>query len=198
MSTREQILDTAIQLFNQQGTAAVSTNHIAAATGISPGNLYYYFRNKEDILRAIFDRLEGDWAALFRLPVDHTPQPEDALEIIRGYFQLTYKYRFYYRELPALLRTDEALAARYQAVRAQGLVNFGVLLAGFAGTGPGARLIDAQTTSQLADLTWLIGDFWLAYCEAGGQEIASEQLQRGVDLMALVLAPYIHFSVKGN
>lgn len=198
MSTREHILDTAINLFNQQGTAAVSTNHIAAAAGISPGNLYYHFSNKADILRAVFDRLEAGWGELFRLPVDHSPQPEDALEMIRRYFQLTYQYRFYYRELPALLRADELLAARYPAVREQGLVNFGALLSGFTGSAPGDWPADAHITSQLADLTWLIGDFWLAYCEAGGQQITPEQLQRGVDLMALVLAPYIQFSAKGT
>ncbi len=42
-STKQAILTTAIDLFNDKGTAAVSTNHIAEAMGISPGNLYYHF-----------------------------------------------------------------------------------------------------------------------------------------------------------
>lgn len=37
MKTRDKITNTAIQLFNEQGTKAVSTNHIATAIGISPG-----------------------------------------------------------------------------------------------------------------------------------------------------------------
>ena len=57
MSNRERIVDTALQLFNERGSATVSTNHIAAAARISPGNLYYHFRNKEEIVRALFERL---------------------------------------------------------------------------------------------------------------------------------------------
>ena len=50
VSTKEAIVITAIELFNEKGTAAVSTNRIAEAMGISPGNLYYHFRNKEEII----------------------------------------------------------------------------------------------------------------------------------------------------
>ena len=56
MNTHDRILDTALRLFNQSGTAAVSTNHIAAALGMSPGNLYYHFRNKEAIIRDLFEQ----------------------------------------------------------------------------------------------------------------------------------------------
>jgi len=57
---RDKIIHTSIQFFNEQGTKAVSTNHIASAIGISPGNLYYHFRNMEDIIRAIFEQMDAD------------------------------------------------------------------------------------------------------------------------------------------
>ena len=55
-ATHEAILTAAIDLFNKSGTAAISTNHIAAAAGISPGNLYYHFKNKEDLFLAMLQR----------------------------------------------------------------------------------------------------------------------------------------------
>src|SRR5215210_4307966 len=54
-STKERVLGAALRLFNEKGTAAVSTNHIAEAAGISPGNLYYHYRNKEEIIAGLWE-----------------------------------------------------------------------------------------------------------------------------------------------
>ena len=51
---KDEILETSIKLFNEKGCINTSTRHIADELGISVGNLYYYFTNKEDILIEIF------------------------------------------------------------------------------------------------------------------------------------------------
>src|ERR671912_242271 len=102
MSTRERIIDTASELFNAEGTATVSTNHIAKAAGISPGNLYYHFRNKEEIIRAIYARLRPIWETASALPANRPPTVADLRRILANHARVVWAYRFYYRELPAL------------------------------------------------------------------------------------------------
>ena len=60
MKTRDKIIQASIVLFNEQGERNVTTNHIAAHLNISPGNLYYHFRNKEDIILSIYEEYAGN------------------------------------------------------------------------------------------------------------------------------------------
>jgi hypothetical protein len=47
------------------------------------------------------------------------------------------------------------------------------------------------TLGELADLCWLISEFWLPTVEMSGNEVNQAQIQRGLDLMTRVLKPYI-------
>ena len=71
MSNRERILETALELMNEAGAQAVGTSRIAQALGVSPGNLYYHFKNREDIVRALFAGLDAEFRAI--LVDDVTP-----------------------------------------------------------------------------------------------------------------------------
>ncbi len=68
--TKQRIVDTAERLFNEAGTGAVSTNHIAASMRISPGNLYYHFGNKDEIVIAALERLASAIDAAWSAPSD--------------------------------------------------------------------------------------------------------------------------------
>ena len=84
---RDRILDSSIDLFNQSGVVAVTTNHIADHLNISPGNLYFHFRNKEEIIRELFERMCKDvysvWAPNNKLGTYASPLEliEKSLEV---------------------------------------------------------------------------------------------------------------------
>ena len=67
-STRERILDVALDLFTDQGFDGTSMREIAERLGISKPAIYYHFASKEEILMALHMRLhEFGKAALARL-----------------------------------------------------------------------------------------------------------------------------------
>jgi AcrR family transcriptional regulator len=191
MKTRERILETARSLFNESGTAAISTNHIADALGISPGNLYYHFRNKEEIIRAIFEQQFAQWDRLYNLPDDRAPALADLERLVRATFELSWDYRFIYRELIALLRRDPLLQGRWVAVRERGFSGFRELVDQFVAGGVLRAPADPAETTRLAELCWLISEFWLASVEVSGALVDAAQMERGIALMLQTLAPFI-------
>ena len=58
-STREAILDVALELFNTQGYDKTSLREIAERLGVTKAALYYHFARKEDILLELHLRLHG-------------------------------------------------------------------------------------------------------------------------------------------
>jgi AcrR family transcriptional regulator len=189
MPNRGRILDTALALFNEAGTAPISTNHIAAAASISPGNLYYHFRNKEQIVQALFERLFDTYERVCVLPQGRAPTLADLRHLVRVNFDLLWEYRFAYRELAALLRRDAVLRERWLEVRRRGYMGFRELVAAFVTAGVVAAPADVAAIDRLADLCWLISAFWLPGLEVSGQPVDAPQLEHGVALMLQVINP---------
>jgi len=54
--SRQQILDAALKLFSHRGYGATSVRDVAEEAGLSKGNVYHHFPDKESIFRALLDR----------------------------------------------------------------------------------------------------------------------------------------------
>lgn len=189
MGNRERILETALSLFNDQGTGAVSTNHIAEAASISPGNLYYHFRNKEEIIRALFERLFAAWDEVFQLPTDRAPSLADMDAMIAANYQLIWAYRFAYREQAALLRNDPELRERYLAVRQRGYEGFAALIDAFVNSGVLSPPADPQELKVLTELCWIVSEQWPVNLELSGRPFNADGIMEGAALMRWILHP---------
>lgn len=189
--TKERIAQTAIRLFNERGTATVSTNHIAEAAGISPGNLYYHFRNKEEIIRAIFERMISSWEQVSASPQDRASPLTDLSGILGETFTVLWQYRFFYREFVALMRRDPELGRRYRDLRERGLANTEILLKNLVEGGVLREPEDPAAVPKLATILWLITEFWLPFTEMGEETVGPERLQESADLLMQVLRPYM-------
>src|SRR2546430_10753050 len=54
--SRSQIMEAALKLFSHRGYGATSVRDIAEAAGVSKGNVYHHFPDKETLFRALLDQ----------------------------------------------------------------------------------------------------------------------------------------------
>jgi len=60
---RERLVEAGRQLIHSKGFGRTTLSDIAEASGVPLGNVYYYFRTKEDLLAAVADAREDDFRA---------------------------------------------------------------------------------------------------------------------------------------
>ena len=97
--TRERILQAALSLMNRVGEPHVTTADIADEMNISPGNLYYHFRNKDDIIGELYGALEAKISPLLAAPAGRPTGVEDLWLMLHLLFEQMWEYRFFYRDL---------------------------------------------------------------------------------------------------
>lgn len=188
LDTRRRILETAIRLFNERGTRAVTTNHIAAALGMSPGNLYYHFRSREDIIRAILDLMdEAGFAEAQRIAREATPGSLEGLEQnLQVIQEVNWRFRFFKRELPTLIMNDPALKKRFRKSHDAilSMITDSIRRAVEAGL---LKKMDRTETNLLAHELWLVVLFWLNYLEISGMKVTRKTIAMGSDVLRDIL-----------
>jgi AcrR family transcriptional regulator len=114
--TRQRILETALSLFNAAGEPHVTTADIADEMNISPGNLYYHFRNKDEIIGELFARFDDTLRPLLAGPSRGAANVEDLWLFVHVLFERMWEFRFFFRDLDEITSRDATLAARFAAL----------------------------------------------------------------------------------
>ena len=176
-------------LFNAQGEQNVTTNHIADELEISPGNLYYHFRNKDDIIEQLFGDYEQRIDAALAAPEGRLPGLEDVWLQLHLVFECIWDYRFLYRDLSDILSRNRRLRIRFARIpkraddRAhlvmRGLTQAGVMRAS-------AAELDAAATNIL-----VIATFWLNYASVRGEKDEQAAIRDGIVQVMMLLAPFL-------
>lgn len=92
MSIKDKIIYISIELFNCYGECVIIINYIVVYMGISFGNLYYYFKNKEDIICYIFVLYSEYLYMYFKFLFFD----DDVFENLVGYFDLLFELMWCY------------------------------------------------------------------------------------------------------
>lgn len=197
--TAERILEVTLELFNRFGEPNVSTTLISAELGISPGNLYYHYPAKDELINSLYDRYERALNELLNAS-DNVRDVEDAWFFLHSLFELIWQYRFLYRDLNDLLSKNRRLETHFQWVLKNKTRSIKALLDSLNRTGAmriDAREIDATATSMVVVLTyWLSFEYVRDPRNALEPGSAQSALLRGAHHVLSLLTPYLEESQR--
>lgn len=192
--TAERILEVTLDLFNRFGEPNVSTTLISAELEISPGNLYYHYPAKDELVNGLFDRYERALSELLNAAGD-VRDVEDAWFFLHTLFELIWQYRFLYRDLNDLLSKNRRLETAFQAVLEDKRRAVGALLDGMS-RADAVRIaggeLEATATSMVVVVTyWLSFEYVRDPRHALEGEGAQQALLRGAKHVLHLLVPYL-------
>ena len=191
MKTKDKIIATAINLFNLHGTKAISTNHIAKEMGISPGNLYYHFRSKNDIIRSISNQFSSELGSVLQIQLDTISDFSNKLtSLFNRFFKIQRSYQFLFLEGVHLTKQDPILLDNYTKLR--GLIKQGYheLLSNLVNI----KLMKKQSLQiidDLLDAQWIIMWYWINHTVLDKKTYDDVQIKKGIKLSFSIIKPQL-------
>ncbi len=191
--TRERILRVSLELFNSQGEGNVTTGHIADELNISPGNLYYHFRNKDEIIQHLFADFEKEIDISPGEMTDAASAMEDLWLYLHMMFERIWQYRFLYRNLDDLLARDTKLRSHFNIIIAHKRDAVRAICDSLVAA-------EAMESSEveiiaLAENILVVSTYWLNYenlkLRAGIKDDPEKHLTRGVYQVMALVSPYL-------
>lgn len=194
--TKKKILIASLALFNEHGLLNVSQRKITDFLKISPGNLTYHFKKKEDISEALYFEFVDIIAAESKVYLESERTMIDFVKLIENWFTHMYEYRFIFFDLTSLLRMNEKIAVNYEQfiqVRASIFLKIVNSLTEKGIIRP-AELPNEY--EHLYSRLHIVSDFYLSYRKAANKqmEVAHQKKHRTIFFHAI----YPFFTKKGK
>lgn len=194
MGTKEKILNASLTLFNELGERNVTTNHIAAHLQMSPGNLYYHFRNKQMIIHALFESYRDKILTILEIPEDRHIELQDKIRYLQDVFAALWQYRFFHRDIEHFLLADSLLHETFRQFFRECLARVELIINGLVQAG----MIDItkDEVSSVALNIWIIVTSWFSFLHCNllkstSEKITPELLQGGIYQVFVCTRPYI-------
>jgi AcrR family transcriptional regulator len=193
MKTKERILVVSAELFNHTGVGSVTTNHIAKVMEISPGNLYFHYSNKEEIIDELFRRMSKETYQIWR---PRRTQNLTPLEFVNLNFEIYWNYRFLHREMYALRRKDYGLAKLWRAHIQKILKLMDILYRSWVREGKMVEILDVNEMQYIAESLLVMSTTFLQFFESVDKQPNRHSVERGKRHVARLLLPYASGETK--
>lgn len=194
LKTRDRILHISLALFNERGERIVTTNHIAAAMGISSGNLYYHFRNKTEIIKELMDTYQNETIELLSLPTDRPLAVQDKVQYFQSVSQQLWKYRFLHRDIHHMMDSNEDFKQMYPRFAGQIMQKGKQIYQGFVDAG--LMKISSSEIEALIINIWIVLTNWTNFLFMSGHishtGVMNERwIWQGLRQMVFLEGPYL-------
>ena len=177
-------------LFNSIGEPNVTTLLISDELEISPGNLYYHFKSKGDIVGELFASYEHEMHDLLAVPEDATISLDQQSFFLHLLFETVARYRFLYQDLVNVLSRYEQLQTRFRRILKKKTHGFRVICESFRRQGV-MEITDGELDALCDQLT-LTACYWSSFDSLSHlDDRDSMDPGRGVYQMMHLLLPYL-------
>jgi AcrR family transcriptional regulator len=162
---------------------------------ISPGNLYYHFRNKDDIVNSIFAQFEAGIVRMLTVPAGRRSNMEDVWLYLHHMFELIWRYRFFYRDLNDLLSRNRTLELQFKAILEHKTKVARQLCEDLRSEG--ALEADEAEIGAMATNMVVVATYWLSYeyvrnpRKYSEQQAIADALARGCYQVLSMIGPYL-------
>lgn len=181
--TKKKIKKQALELFNENDTISITTNHIAKFAKISSGNLYYHYKNKEEIIIDIYQDMIEKFEELnsFEKILNSKEPLKELSSLYDLYLDIFWEYRFIMRDSSVLISTLPKLKEIFiqrQNIRIfqiKGLIEYFISKEIF-------RQMTEDEILLCAKLNWFISTYWQSYISIN-EEVTKESFKEAKDVI---------------
>lgn len=189
--TKRLILDTALALFNEQGLSQVSLRTIADTIHISPGNLTYHFKKREEIVDTLYYEFVAEVDARFNQMSISEIKLKLVFDLISVLTETRLKYRFLMRDFTSLIAENPSVKKHYVAVikkrKSQSIYVFDKLIE--------QKILRPSELEKeyeyLYERIQILGNFWIASALMHGDKLIKSTIDRNFQMIAQIVYPYL-------
>jgi AcrR family transcriptional regulator len=195
MTTKQKIIETALHLFNRQGTDLITTRHIAKEMHISHGNLCYHYPRKEDIIIKLYENLVAELDQEIALLQKGEPGLEMLMQATATTFRIQYKYKFILQDMVGIMRRIEPIHQHFKLLYLKRKEQFLMIIQYLIMQGLiQEEVVKGQYENFIAQF-YIIGDFWVSEAEILFEGTDEEKLSYYTRIAFSLIIPY--FTRKG-
>ncbi|MEQ1064458.1 TetR/AcrR family transcriptional regulator [Acinetobacter sp. XH1741] len=194
LKTKDRILQISLQLFNERGERSVTTNHIAAELGISPGNLYYHFRNKHEIIKELMYQYQVETLEMLSLPEDRPLTTSDKINYFQVLSGQLWNYRFIHRDVYHLVESNEDFKKIYPRFAGQVMQQGQKIYQAFVDAGL-MKMTSSEIEALIINL-WIVLTNWTNFLYMSGHISDNNNLEekwvwQALRQMVFLEGPYL-------